>query len=360
MSEHGRPAPKGRGSPINPPNRFDKTHHEADWEHLEHDEDCLAELSRPKTEYRADNSKSIISENNSPDIPFRFSLNPYRGCSHGCSYCYARPTHEYLGLSAGLDFETQIFVKHDAAKLFREFLSRPKWKPEPIVLSGVTDPYQPAEREFQITRQCLQVALEARQPMDIITKNALILRDLDLLREMAGLRIVRAFVSVTTLDAKLARTMEPRTSTPKARLTGIRTLADAGIPVQVMVAPIIPGLNDSEIPGILAAAADAGAQGAGYVLLRLPLAVAPIFMAWIDEHRPTAKRRIENAIRATRAGALNSSAFGERMKGKGLMAEQVEKLFRAFAKRLGLDRRLPPTACDLFRPPGPEGQQWLF
>jgi DNA repair photolyase len=361
MGEQGKPTPKGRGSPINPPKRFEKTHRETDWEQIEHDEEYLAALSRPKTEYLPDKSKSIISENDSPDIPFRFSLNPYRGCSHGCSYCYARPTHEYLGLSAGLDFETKIFVKHDAAKLFRQFLSRPKWTPEPIVLSGVTDPYQPAERDFQITRQCLEVALEARQPMDIITKNALIGRDLDLLREMAALRIVRAFVSVTTLDAELARTMEPRTSTPTARLTAIRTLADAGVPVQVMVAPIVPGLNDSEIPAILAAAADAGAKAAGYVMLRLPLAVGPIFMAWIDQHRPTAKKRIENAIRATRAGALNSSAFGERMKGQGLMAEQVAKLFRTFAKRLGLDRTLAPTARDLFRRPGlTPGQNWLF
>lgn len=216
MNEPHRPAPKGRGSPINPPGRFEKTHQEADWEHLEHDEELLADLGRPKTVYHVDQSQSVVSENDSPDVPFRYSLNPYRGCAHGCSYCFARPTHEYFGLSAGLDFETQLFVKHDAAKLFRAFLSRPKWNPEPITLSGVTDPYQPAEREFRITRQCLEVALETRQPLNLITKNALILRDLDLLREMARLEIVRVLVSITTLDAELARTMEPRTSTPRA------------------------------------------------------------------------------------------------------------------------------------------------
>jgi len=267
--EHG-PIPKGRGAPINPPPRFEPTHQEADWDQVEYDEEFLAAQSRPRTEYLPDASQSIVSENDSPDIPFRYSLNPYRGCSHGCSYCYARPTHEYLGLSAGLDFETRIFVKHDAARLFRQFLSRPPWKPEPIVLSGVTDPYQPAEREFRITRQCLEVALQSRQPLDIITKNALILRDLDLLRDMADHQVVRVMLSLTTLDADLARAMEPRTSTPAARLAAIRTLAATGVPVQVMVAPVIPGLNDAEIPSLLAAAADAGARTAAYVLLRWP------------------------------------------------------------------------------------------
>jgi DNA repair photolyase len=361
MSDSSLPSPKGRGSPINPPNRFEKTRHEPDFEQLEHAEEFLDEIRRPKTEYLSDTSKTIVSENDSPDIPFRFSLNPYRGCSHGCSYCYARPSHEYLGLSAGLDFETKIFVKHDAAALFREFLCRPKWKPEPIVLSGVTDPYQPGERDFLLTRRCLEVAAEARQPLDIITKNALILRDLDLLREMATVRLVRISVSITTLDAELARAMEPRTSGPSARMNAIRTLAAADVPVRVMVAPIIPGLNDSEIPSILSAAADAGAKAAGHVLLRLPLAVRPIFMAWLDRHRPSCRARVENAIRSTRGGALNSSKFGERMRGIGPVAEQVAQLFRTFAKRYELAAPLRSSACDLFRPPKPPtGQKSLF
>ncbi len=361
MADDGFPKPKGRGSSINPPNRFEKTHHEPDFEQLEHDNEFLEELQRPETEYLPDNSKSVVSENDSPDVPFRFSLNPYRGCSHGCSYCYARPTHEYLGLSAGLDFETKIFVKHDAAVVFREFLSRPKWKPEPIVLSGVTDPYQPGERKFLVTRQCLEVALDARQPIDIITKNALVVRDLDLLREMGALRLVHVSVSITTLDAGLARAMEPRTSRPTARLNAVRALADVGIPVRVMVAPIIPGINDSEIPSILSAAADAGAKAAGHVLLRLPFAVGPIFMAWLDRHRPNCRARVENAIRSTRSGALNSSKFGERMRGTGQVAEQVHQLFRNFSKRVGLDGSLPPSSCDMFRPPTRQtAQQHLF
>jgi DNA repair photolyase len=361
MTDDCLPTPKGRGSSLNPPNRFEKTCHEPDFEQLEHDQDFLDELRRPETEYLPDTSKTIVSENDSPDIPFRFSLNPYRGCSHGCSYCYARPSHEYLGLSAGLDFETKIFVKHDAAALFREFLSRPKWKPEPVMLSGVTDPYQPGEREFLVTRQCLEVALEARQPINLITKNALVLRDLDLLREMGSMRLVQVAVSVTTLDAGLARVLEPRTSSPAARLNAIRKVAEAGIPVRVMVAPIIPGLNDSEIPAILRAASEAGATAAGHVLLRLPLAVGPIFLAWLDQHRPASRTRVENAVRKTRNGALNSSKFGERMGGTGQMAEQIHQLFRNFSERVGLNRPLPPSACDLFRPPKPLiGQRHLL
>ncbi len=361
MADDEFPKPKGRGSPINPPNRFEKTRHEPDFEQLEHDDKFLDELRRNETEYLPDTSKTVVSENDSPDIPFRYSMNPYRGCSHGCRNCYARPTHEYLGLSAGLDFETKIFVKHDAAVVFRELLSRPKWKPEAIVLSGVTDPYQPGERQFLVTRQCLEVALEARQPISIITKNALVVRDLDLLREMGALRLVHVSVSITTLDAGLARAMEPRTSSPTARLNAVRALADAGIAVRVMVAPIIPDINDSEIPSILSAAADAGAKAAGHVLLRLPLAVGPIFMAWLDRHRPNCRARVEHAIRSTRSGALNSSKFGERMRGTGQMAEQNHQLFGNFSQRVGLNGPLPPSSCDLFRPPTPPtGQRHLF
>jgi len=360
VSDNAKRIPKGRGATTNPPNRFERTHIEPDLEHLEEIE-AIGLSNEKSTEYLPDASQSIVSENASPDVPFRYSLNPYRGCAHGCSYCYARPTHEYLGLSAGLDFESKILVKHDAGKLFRNFLSRPNWKPEIVTLSGVTDPYQPGEQKFGITRQCLEVALECRQPLGIITKNALVLRDLGILQEMARLGIVRVAVSVTTLDADLARHLEPRTSTPEARLRAIRLLSDAGVPVQVMVAPIIPGLNDSAIPGVLSAAAEAGARTAGYVLLRLPFAVKPIFLSWLDQHYPESRNRIEQAIRSTRDGELNSPAFGKRMRGTGLLAEQIEQMFRTFSRRFGLDQAIPLPNCDLFKPPHDEsGQRLLF
>ncbi len=353
--------PKGRGSHINPANRFEVIHVDADWEHFDGDVDFLAEADRPKTEYLPDASQSIVAENHSPDVPFRFSVNPYRGCSHGCSYCYARPTHEYLGLNAGLDFETKVLVKHDAPKLLRAFLSRPSWQPEPITFSGVTDCYQPAERDFRLTRQCLEVAWETRQPIGIITKNAMVVRDLDILQPMASSRLVHVYLSVTTLDAELARTMEPRTSTPAARLRAVRTLADAGIPVGVMVAPVIPSLNDNEIPSILAAAAEAGAKSAGYVVLRLPLTVRPVFQEWLERTRPDSRSRIENAIRSVRSGNLNTPDFGKRMSGTGLLAEQVGKVFRTFAKKHGLDGKLPAYDCTQFRAaPDSAGQLRLF
>ena len=234
MNDRDKRHPIGRGAHINPANRFEKVHREPEWEYAEY-EDTLAADANPQTQYLADQSQSVVTENDSPDVPYRFSLNPYRGCSHGCSYCYARPTHEYLGFSAGLDFETKVLVKHQAAELLRRFLARPSWRPEPIVLSGVTDPYQPVERELRLTRQCIEVALEWRQPLGITTKNAMVLRDLDLLQEMAALGIVRINLSVTTLDQSLARTMEPRTSSPQARLRAVRALSEAGVPVGVLV-----------------------------------------------------------------------------------------------------------------------------
>jgi DNA repair photolyase len=356
--EHGL---KGRGSHINPANRFEAVHVDADWEHFDRGVDFLTEADRPKTEYLPDASRSIVAENHSPDVPFRFSVNPYRGCAHGCSYCYARPTHEYLGLNAGLDFETKVLVKHDAPKLLRAFLSRPSWRPEPIIFSGVTDCYQPAERDFRLTRQCLEVAWDSRQPIGIITKNALVVRDLDILQPMAACGLLHVHVSLTTLDVELARTMEPRTSTPAARLGAIRTLADAGVPVGVMVAPVIPALNDNEIPSILAAAAEAGADGAAYVLLRLPLTVQPVFLEWLERTRPDSRTRIENAIRSVRGGELNSTEFGKRMSGSGLLAEQIEKVFRTFAKKHRLSGRLPEYDCAQFRAPTcAAGQLRLF
>lgn len=352
-------APRGRGSHINPPNRFESLHVEADWEQLEEDDDAL-QAAHPATRYLPDDSRGIVSENHSPDVPFTYSVNPYRGCAHGCAYCYARPTHEYLGLNAGLDFETTILVKHEAPALLRAFLSRPGWTAEPIVFSGVTDCYQPVERQLRLTRQCLEVAWEARQPVGIVTKNALVLRDLDLLARLAAHRLVHVNLSITTLDAGLARSLEPRTSQPAARLRAVRTLAEAGVPVRVMVAPIIPGLTDSELPSILAASAEAGARSAGYVMLRLPLTVRPVFLEWLQRTRPDSRQRIENAIRSVRGGELSSARWGERLVGAGARADQIETIFRTFKRKYRLDDKLAEYDRGLFRPPSNGGQMRLF
>ncbi len=355
-----RPDYKGRGSPINPPNRFELTLRVPD---LDQDQppDDLASSSGPSTQYIPDHSRSIVTENDSPDVGFRFSVNPYRGCSHGCPYCFARPSHEYLGYSAGLDFETKILVKEAAPDLLREFLQKDKWQPEPIGMSGVTDPYQPAERQYQLARGCLEVAAEAHQPIAIITKNALVTRDLDILRGMAAANLVHVNMSLTTLDADLARSMEPRASTPAARLKAITALRQAGVPVRVFVAPIIPGLNDSEIPAILAAAAEAGAMAAAFTMLRLPLSVATVFLEWLQRTQPERAARIESRIRAVRGGKLNDPEFGSRMRGTGELAEQIAQMFRLFRKKHGLDGGLPAYDCTQFRPPRPRsGQLWLF
>jgi DNA repair photolyase len=356
-----RPEARGRGSQLDPPNRFGGTHHEIDDEHLEHDAEYLGSLADRPTEYFPDRSRSIVTENNSPDIGFRYSLNPYRGCQHGCSYCFARHTHEFLGFNAGLDFETKILVKEEAPALFREFLSRKGWRCEPIALAPNTDAYQPGERRFRLTRRCLEVAAEFGQPMTLITKNALVLRDLDVLGPMAAEGLVQANVSVTTLDGRLARSMEPRTSTPAARLRAIRGLTEAGVPVRVLVAPVIPGLTDHELPAILEAASEAGARSASYTMLRLPLTVAPVFQEWLERCEPGRKEKVEGRIRAVRGGKLNIARFGERMSGSGEIAGQIASLFKVFARRHGLDGRLPPLDCSKFRRPGPDtGQLWLF
>ena len=349
------------GSQIDPPNRFDTVHHERYLDDVAWDDEYLHGLTNRKIEYLADESQSIVAENDSPDLNFRYSVNPYRGCAHGCAYCYARPYHEFLGLNAGLDFETKIYVKHRAPELLRDFLSRDKWQPELIAFSGVTDCYQPAEREFQLTRGCLEVASEANQPIGIVTKNALVVRDLDLLAPMASRNLAVVNISLTTLDPELARNMEPRTSTPSARLRAIRELSLAGVPVRVMTAPIIPGLNDSEIPALLEAAADAGATSATWTLLRLPLTVEPVFREWLERTQPTKRDRIENLIRQTRDGELNNSNFGERMRGEGQIAEQIRGVFKVFQKRYGLDRTMPAADTSLFRPPlSNSGQMRLF
>lgn len=362
MNSHREsPVAHGRGSNIRPPNRFLAVHAEDDFEQLEADDDHFESLRTIPTQYIADDSRSIVSENDSPDIGFRYSLNPYRGCAHGCAYCYARPTHEYLGLSAGLDFETKVFVKHAAPELFRDWLNRPGYEPEMIMFSGVTDCYQPAEREFGITRKCLEVALEARQPVGIVTKNALVTRDLDVLRRMAERNVVHVSISITTLDPNLARRLEPRTSRPGARLRTISALRAGGIPVNVMLAPVIPGLNDSEVPQVLAAAAEAGASSAAYILLRLPLTVKPVFLDWLARETPTHRDRVESRIRATRDGELSDSQFGSRMRGRGEIADQIRKTFKVFARKHGLDRRLPELDTSGFQPPTPScGQLRLF
>jgi DNA repair photolyase len=352
---------KGRGAAIQPANPYLPVHVEADLEYMADDDEYLAELGRPPTQYLADESQSIVAENDSPDVGFRYSVNPYRGCSHGCSYCYARPGHEYLGLSAGLDFETKVFVKHRAAELLREFLARPKWRPETIAFSGVTDCYQPAEREFGITRACVAVAAEYRQPIGIITKNALVCRDIDLLSQLAAHGAVRVSLSITTLDAKLARVMEPRTSAPAFRLRAIRELNEAGIPANVMAAPIIPGLNDSEIPAILSAAREAGAQNAGYTLLKLPTTVRPVFLDWLERNYPDKADRVQSLIRSTRGGRLNDSQFGRRQVGTGNMAKIIADTFRIWSTKLGYSDDYLPLNADAFRPPtATTGQLRLF
>ena len=361
MSEPNPTRFVGRGSNLAPPNRFEAVRCESDLEQLAADDELLAGEQRLPTTFLADNAATLIRENDSPDVSFRYSINPYRGCEHGCTYCYARPSHETLGMNAGIDFETKILVKHDAAAMLRRELNRKSWQCEPIMISGVTDCYQPAEREYKLTRGILEVMLEAHQPACMITKNALVLRDLDLLAPMAEKNLISMALSVTTLDAELARTMEPRTATPQARLRAIRELTAAGVPVRAMLAPIIPGLTDREIPAILEAVKDAGARGAGFVMLRLPWNVAPIFMAWLQEHRPQAAERVESLIRDMRGGKLYDSKWGSRMRGQSAYAEGVAKTFEVFAHKLGLDAPWEELDCSQFRPPElVSGQRRLF
>jgi len=358
--EH-RPTVRGRGASVQPYNPYLSTQRVDDLEHVAEDAGYLESLGRPTTVYLDDDSQTIVATNDSPDVGFNFSINPYRGCAHGCSYCFARPGHEYLGFSAGLDFETKIMVKRRAPELFREFLARPRWQPERIMISGVTDCYQPIERELRLTRGCLEVAAECRQPICMITKNALVTRDVDLLKELAAHHAVRVALSITTLDQALTRVMEPRTSAPAARLRAMAELSAAGIETMVMVAPVIPGLNDSEMPAVLKAAREAGAKGAGYVLLRLPSTVRDVFLDWLHRHRPNHAAKVESFVRSTRGGQLYNSKWRERQRGKGVIAEHIERTFRVFAKRYGLDGDLEPLNCDAFRPPKPtSGQLSLF
>lgn len=332
----------GRGASSNPPNRFIPLYREAIDGWTEEGDPA------PRTRFFRDESRTILNTNDSPDIPFTYSVNPYRGCEHGCSYCYARPGHEFLGLSAGLDFESQIFVKEGAPELLRKELSSPNWVPQTVSMSGVTDPYQPIERRLQLTRRCLEVFAEFRNPVGIVTKSALVARDRDVLGELAKFQAAQVFLSITTLDADLARNMEPRAAIPAARLRTIRELTEAGVPVGVLVAPIIPGLNDHEAPAILEAAADAGALCAGYVTLRLPFAVKDLFAAWLEQHYPNKKDRVLGRLREARGGKLNDSQFGRRMRGEGNWADLFSRMFKLHRRRVGMADECPELSIAHF------------
>lgn len=333
---------KGRGAAANPTNRFERLTYEA-----EPDE----EGPSPKTQFYRDASESLITYNTSPDVGFSASINPYRGCEHGCIYCYARPFHEYLGFSAGLDFETKIMVKENAPELLRRELFSRKWKPQTLAMSGVTDPYQPVERRLKLTRRCLEVLAEFRNPVGIVTKNYLVTRDIDLLAELAKHDAAAVFVSVTTLDAKLAGMMEPRTAMPGARLRAIRELTAAGIPTGVMVAPMIPGLTDTELPAIVKVAAEAGARWAGMVPVRLPYGVKDLFASWLGEHFPDRKAKVLAQIREMHGGKLNEGEFGKRMRGEGILAKQTAKLFAVACRRAGIPGKMPELSTAAFRRP---------
>ncbi len=342
-------SPGHRGAGSNPPNRFEPLR-------LERGEDWDPEADPlPRTLFLRDLSQSIISRNDSPDVGFAAMINPYRGCEHGCIYCYARPTHEYLGFSAGLDFETRIMVKEHAPELLERELASPKYQPEPLGLSGVTDCYQPIERRLKLTRRCLEVLARFRHPVGIVTKNQLITRDLDLLSELAKYDAISVCISVTSLDVELRAVLEPRTSPPAARLAAIRTLAQARIPVGVLVAPVIPGLTDHEMPAILAAAAAAGASFASYEILRLPLAVAPLFEQWLHTHFPDRAEKVLGRIRAIRGGKLNDARFRSRMRGEGIFAEQISRMFHVGCRKSGLLEDAPKLSIASFRrPSGPQ------
>src|SRR5213595_1964825 len=337
----------GRGASWSPANRFEKLH--VDLSDVDVDPVEAEERPRRATQYFRDGSKTIITRNNSPDVGFETSVNPYRGCEHGCIYCYARPTHEYLGFSAGLDFESKIMVKMNAPELLRTELESLRWKPQVLVMSGVTDPYQPVEKKLRITRGCLEVLAKFRNPVAIITKNRLVTRDIDFLRELARYNAAAVNISVTSLDSKLQRVLEPRTSSPETRLDAINQLRAAGIPTGVMVAPIIPGLTDHEVPKILKACANAGAQFAGYTVVRLPWAVAPLFEHWLEERFPDRKEKILGRIRHLRGnGRLNNSQWRTRMTGEGIFAEQIGSLFKTGCRRAGIGER-PKLSTAAFR-----------
>lgn len=353
-----RGTPQGRGTGTDPPNRFEALHIVPDIDPDAFDED---EPDRTPTRFYRDASRSILAENHSPDISFRYSLNPYRGCEHGCIYCYARPTHEFLGFSAGLDFERRIMVKDDAPALLRRAFAARRWQPQAVALSGNTDCYQPVERRLELTRQCVEVFARSRNPITVITKSALVARDADLYAELAAYGAAHVAVSITTLDTEIARQMEPRAARPERRLEAIRALTRAGVPTSVMIGPVVPGLTDAEIPRILEAAAEAGARAASWIMLRLPRPVDALFDRWLAERFPTRRERVLHRVRETRAGRISDSTYGRRMRGQGVYADQIAALFAATARKYGLDRTLAPLSVSSFRAPRPDtGQLDLF
>jgi DNA repair photolyase len=343
---------QGRSTLGNPANRF--ASFQAEPLPLEVDPEDAGGVP---TQFFRDASKTILSRNDSPDIPYTYSINPYRGCEHGCIYCYARPTHEYLGFSAGLDFESKIMVKEQAAALLEREFRKKRWTPQMICLSGNTDCYQPVERKLRITRSLLEVFARYRNPVGLITKNALVTRDLDLLGDLAARKLVLVTISVTTLDAGLARVMEPRTATPELRLATIRALARAGVPVAVNIAPVIPGLNDAEIPAILRAAANHGATRASYTMLRLPGAVAELFLGWLEREMPDRAGKIVNRLKDVRGGELSESRFGKRMRGDGEIASAIRQLFGVQRRALGYTDAAFEFDTSAFRAgPAPQGE----
>lgn len=347
------PPPRvGRAAAFNTPNRFERLHILEDAAALDDDD-----LRRIPTEFLHDTSKSILSKNDSPDIPFTYGINPYRGCEHGCIYCYARPSHEYLGFSAGLDFETKIMVKPEAPALLERAFMKPSWKPQVLAISGNTDAYQPIERKLELTRKCLEVCLKFGNPVGIITKNHLITRDMDILEALAARNLVHVTISVTSLRDDVINVMEPRTSRPSRRLDAIEKLAGAGVSVGVNAAPIVPGLTDEELAPILKAAAERGATSAGYIIMRLPGPVKDLFVDWIRREFPDRAEKVLRRIRSMRDGRLSDPRFGTRMRGEGEWAEMIEKVFRLTCRRLELNRR-PRLSTNQFQRPG--GQMGLF
>ena len=344
---------RGRAAAHNPRNRFVPLE-------VIPDVPLALEEDRPRTRFFEDASRSIVSWNDSPDVGFDASVNPYRGCEVGCIYCYARTFHEYLGFSAGLDFETRVLVKRDAAELLRETLASPRWTPQVIALSGATDPYQPIEKRLRITRACLEVLREAMNPVAIVTKRDTVVRDIDLLQPLSARGAARVHVSITTLDQGLQRVMEPRGVAPHRRIDAIRRLSSSGVPAGVNVAPVIPGLNDHEIPNILEAAREAGATTATFILLRLPHGVKELFEDWLERHFPDRRERIMGRIRQTRGGCLYDSRYETRGRGAGEYATQIHSMFRIAACRLGLETRPSPLSTESFRSPRSGPQLGLF
>ena len=353
---------RGRGATFNPGNRFRREGREAcddGWPQDAPDADSGEEAPPPKTTVTIQHARTIIARNDSPDIPFTQSINPYQGCEHGCVYCFARPTHAYLDLSPGLDFETKLFAKPDAPLLLRAELAKKGYRCDPIALGTNTDPYQPIEREWKVTRGILEVLAEHEHPFTIVTKSALVERDLDLIAPMAAKNMARVYISITTLDRDLARKLEPRAAAPHRRLQAVRTLADAGVTVGVLAAPVIPQLNDRDLEAILEAAAGHGARHAGWIMLRLPREVAPLFRDWLDAHYPLRAEHVMSIVQQLRGGKDYDAKFGTRMRGTGPFAELIEKRFALACKRLGLNRDRAPLDISRFHPPVAAGPRQL-